>query len=65
VKANRTGGEGKVYPSTFNSFGLWNLTGYWNPGGASGTYVRYAEIYANNPAGYLYCVTNTVTVVLQ
>lgn len=57
--------SGEVYPLTFNSFGLWNLTGYFNPGGVSGTYVRYAEIYASNPTGYFYCVTNTVTVVLQ
>jgi hypothetical protein len=39
-----------------------DLTGYQNPGGISGTYVRYAVIYAN---GQFYCATNPVTVVLQ
>jgi hypothetical protein len=63
--------SGEVYPVTFNTYGQWTLTGYSNPGGLSGTYLRHAEIYAhspydpNNPRGYLYCTTNIVAVVLQ
>jgi hypothetical protein len=62
---------GEAYPVTFNSVGQWTLTGYGNPGGLSGTYLRYAKIYAynpydpNNPRGYLYCTTNIVAAVLQ
>ena len=53
---------GETYPATFNA-GHSDLTGYYNPGGYSGTYLRYALIY--DEYGNLYCTTNTVAVVLQ
>lgn len=62
---------GEEYPVTFTTLGQWTLTGYGNPGGLSGTYLRFARIYAHNPydpsnpRSYLYCTTNTVAVVLQ
>jgi hypothetical protein len=62
---------GEEYPVTFNTLGQWTLTGYGNPGGLSGTYLRQADIYAHNPydpsnpRSYLYCTTNIVAVVLQ
>ena len=56
--------SGESYPGGY-SFVDWNLTGFQNPasGGFSGTYLRYAEL--RTPGGFLYCVTNTVAVVLQ
>lgn len=56
------GSEGEFYPAGFG-YGHSNLTGYGNPGGFSGTYLRYAVIYDDD--GREYCVTNTVAVVLQ
>lgn len=56
--------SGEYYPGTFG-YGGSDLTGFQNPssGGLTGTYLRYAEV--RTPGGYLYCVTNTVAVVLQ
>lgn len=53
---------GETYPATFG-YGHSDLTGYYNPGGFTGFYQRYAKIYASY--GGLYCVTNTVDVLLQ
>lgn len=55
---------GEVYPATFG-YGHSDLTGYVNPGGFSGTYLRYAVVHPANYPNYVYCVTNTVAVVLQ
>ena len=62
--------SGEEYPASFTTVGQWTLSGYSNPGGISGTYLRYAQIYAHNPydanpRSYLYCTTNVVAVVLQ
>jgi hypothetical protein len=53
---------GEPYPGTFG-VGHSELTGYWNPGGVSGTYQRQAVVF--NPYGFVVCVTNVVTVQLQ
>lgn len=53
---------GETYPGSFN-YGTSELTGYWNPGGVSGTYLRYAVI--TNQFGSFYCTTNTIAVVLE
>jgi hypothetical protein len=52
---------GETYPALFPNY-YSTLTGYGNPGGFSGNYLRYALIYAN---GQLACVTNSVSVTLQ
>ncbi|HYH96400.1 hypothetical protein [Hyalangium sp.] len=56
--------SGEGYPGTVG-YGTSVLTGFQNPpsGGISGTYLRYAQLYDN--VGRLYCVTNTIAVVLQ
>jgi hypothetical protein len=54
--------SGEVYPGPY-PYGHTYLTGYYNPGGYEGTYLRYAVILDKN-GGY-YCTTNTVAVVLE
>jgi hypothetical protein len=53
--------SGETYPATF-ARGSHTLTGYGNPGGYSGNYLRYAVIYKE---GQYFCVTNSVNVTLQ
>lgn len=55
-------GQGEPYPGVF-ARGFHVLDGYYNPGGAAGTYERYAVV--RWPNGGTYCTTNSVTVVLQ
>ncbi len=52
---------GETYPALFPYY-YSTLTGYGNPGGLSGNYLRYALIYKD---GQLFCVTNSVNVTLQ
>jgi hypothetical protein len=52
---------GESYPGLF-PLGTSVLTGYGNPGGASGFYTRYAFIYFN---GNAVCVTNQIGINLQ
>lgn len=53
--------EGETYPAMFDR-GNHTLTGYGNPGGVDGHYLRYALIYKFDQ---LFCVTNLVSVTLQ
>ena len=53
---------GENYPFPIWYVGHSDLSGYQNPGGITGTYVRYALIFAQ---GQFLCATNPVTVVLQ
>lgn len=53
--------SGETYPAAIPNY-YSTLTGYGNPGGYSGNYLRYALIYAN---GQVVCVTNSVNVTLQ
>ncbi|MEO8673449.1 MAG: hypothetical protein ABI411_19205 [Tahibacter sp.] len=53
--------EGETYPAMFDR-GNHTLTGYGNPGGYSGNYLRYALIYKFDE---LVCVTNLVNVTLE
>lgn len=53
--------EGETYPAMFDR-GNNTLTGYGNPGGYSGYYLRYALIYKFDQ---LFCVTNLVSVTLE
>ncbi len=54
------GGESYSVGSYYT--GHFTMSGFQNPGGIGGTYVRYAVLYR---AGQFYCATNPVTVVLQ
>ncbi len=56
------GSGGETYPQNIPGNYVAVLPGYGNPGGISGTYTRYANIYEN---GQLLCTTNSVTVTLQ
>ncbi len=53
---------GEAYPGSYPT-GFHYLGGFYNPGGISGTYNRYAVL--SWPGGYTYCTTNDVNVVLQ
>ncbi|MFZ2753658.1 MAG: hypothetical protein WAZ48_09445 [Lysobacteraceae bacterium] len=53
--------EGETYPAMFDR-GNNTLTGYGNPGGYGGDYLRYALIYKFDQ---LFCVTNLVSVTLE
>jgi hypothetical protein len=56
------GPGGETYPGSFG-FGLNTLTGYGNPGGLTGTYIRYGVV--RDATGRNICTTNSISVFLQ
>ncbi len=56
------GPGGETYPGTFG-FGPNTLTGYGNPGGLTGTYLRYGVI--RDAVGRNICTTNSISIYLQ
>jgi hypothetical protein len=56
------GPAGETYPGTFD-FGPNTLTGYANPGGLTGTYLRYGVI--RDASGKYVCRTNSISIYLQ
>jgi hypothetical protein len=56
-------GPGEVYPGPYVAGGQSSISGFYNPGGLSGTYTRYAVV--RWPNGGTYCTTDPIDVTLE